>query len=315
MSIRINEVAKVFLPGILTTFDDALMAAMNGDSAQWQEIATQIDTTLPTQEYSHLGQGGVMTEFIDRLERQGFNEYDFSATDKTYNAPISIPRRWLEDDQYGLIRKRIESLSMAPVRHWNKIAYEGLALGFTSLCYDGQYFFDTDHNESGSNQSNKGTAALSDGALEDAEEAMLNFTDDKGEPLDIVPDTLVVGPKNKRLAWDLTESETVVVKVGDGTAGSGATGATGFKNYQRGRYKVVVSNRLRGTYDDYWFLADTKKPVKPIIIQFRDDVGFTLETDLEEPSAHMKEEYTCRIRGRYIQTYGPWQLAYGNLVA
>src|ERR1041385_3206661 len=189
MGVVTSDILALTVAGLRTDFDAAYQqGTVNAD---WQIIASEIPTTLPIQNYGHLGRGALMREFIERLERQGVNPYTYALADKIYKGAMSIERKALEDDQYFLLAMRVRALGREPVRHWNQLAYEGLALGFTSLCYDGQYFFDTDHAESGSNQSNRGTSALSDAALEVAEKTMMDFVDDKGVPLEIKPDTLV----------------------------------------------------------------------------------------------------------------------------
>ena len=38
----------------------------------------------------------------------------------------------------------------------------------------------------------------------------------------------------------------------------------------------------------------------------------TLETDMDDPTAKIKERYQVTARGRYAQAYGLWQTAYGS---
>ena len=52
--------------------------------------------------------------------------------------------------------------------------------------------------------------------------------------------------------------------------------------------------------------------MKPIVIQSRSDVPITLETDMDQPSAKIKEVYDITARGRYVQGYGLWQTAWGS---
>lgn len=296
--------------GLRADFFDAYAAATV--NKMWPLIASQIDTTLPIANMAWLGRGATMRELKDRPEEQDFAIYNYSLAVKTWKALIKIDRTLLEDDQYGQIQAMVQKLANEPNRHWNKLAYTALALGNTNLCYDGQYFFDNDHSEGLSGvQVNKGSAALSTTSLAAAEQAMMSYVDDKGEPLEIVPDTLVVGPKNRQIAWELTQSSVVVVRPGDGTIGTGASGASNYANYWQGRYKVVVSPYLVGAYDDYWFLLDTEKPVKPVLILNKSNVPITTETDMEDGNAKILDEYQFAVRGRYNFGYGLWQTAWG----
>lgn len=306
MGVLTLDVAQAFKAGILTNFDEAFRQVRAG--AAWNNIASDIPTTLKSQDYSWLGAGIVMEELIDEPREQALKEGTYTLADKTYKGRLSIPRTWLEDDMTGLILNRISGLASVSARHSDKICFQNLVNGFSTLCHDGQYFFDTDHNESGSNQSNTSSNNLSDTNLQAAHVAMAGFLDENGEPLGITPDTLVVGPLLERRAMDLLGSQVVVRDVGSGTAGSGATAATGYNNYFYGKYKLVVSPWITN-YN--WFLLHTSGPIKPVILQTRSDVPVSVETDLGLESAMMNEKFKFDVRERKVVGYGPWFYAYG----
>lgn len=311
MATVTSDVLLLTYAGIKTEFDAAYINAQ--EQAEWQLIAEEIPTTLPIQQYAWLGRTAVMKQFLDEVEEQSVRDDTYQLSDVIYKADLVVERKAIEDDQYGLLLKRARDLANEPSRHWNELAYLGLPLGFSALCYDGLSFFNASHAEGQSGtQSNTGSASLSDPALTSTEAAMMSYVDDKGKPLWIKPDTLVVGPANARRASDLTGSGVVVVKVGDGTASTGATASTPYTNYFQGRYKVVVNPYLIGTNAYNWFLLDTSRGTKPIVIQSRSDVPITLETDMDQPSAKIKEKYNITVRGRYVQGYGLWQTAFGS---
>jgi phage major head subunit gpT-like protein len=314
-----SDVLFLTYAGIKTNFDAAYILAQ--EKARWKVIADEIPTTLPTQNYAWLGRGAVMTAFKDEVFEQSMTEKTYTLSDTIYKGNLTVWRRTLEDDQYGLIIKDARNMANEPVRHWNQLAFTGLSNGFSALGYDGLSFFNANHNEGLSGtQSNTTTASLNDAGLQAAQAKMRAYVDDKGKPLEIEPNVLVVGPALARIAHDLTGSKVVVMRVGDGTAGSGATASTPYDNYFEGAFEVVVSPYLiNGTIDGVtytaaynWFLLDTNRSAKPIFIQNRQDVPITLETDMDQPSAKIKERYNIDIRGRYAQGYGLWQTAYGS---
>ena len=328
MAVVTSDLVFLTQAGIKTEFNNAYIQAL--ENAAWKDVATEIPTVLPIQKYGWLGRGAVMKPYVDESDAQSIAEHDYTVADIIYKGKLDVQRKALEDEQYGLLMMRARDLGREPIRHWNQLAFLGLAAGFTTTCYDGQYFFDTDHSEGDSGtQVNKTSNSLSDSSLEAADAAMRDYVDDKGVPLEIVPDTLVVGPALARRAWDLTQSQVVVHNAGDGTAGSGATAYTNFSNYFGGRYRVIVNPYLRnGTFwmadsagqpiqvtytaKYNWFLLDTSREIKPIVIQNREDVPITLETDMDQPTAKIKELYQFTARGRYAQAYGLWQTAYGS---
>ncbi len=305
MAVVTSDILLLTQAGIKTEFNGAYIAA--NEKADWRTIATELPTTLPVQKYAWLGRGAVMKQFNDEPVEQSVREDSYQLSDILYKADLAIDRRTLEDDQYGLLMIRARELAAEAVRHWNQLAFTGLTNGFSQYAYDGQYFFNASHQEGSSpTQSNISTASLSDSALEAAATTMMSYVDDKGIPLHIVPDTLVVGPLLARRAWNLVSSDVVVEPGETGTAG---VPATNYRNYFMGRYKVVVNPYITGYQ---WFLLDASREVKPIFIQSRSDVPITMETDMDMPEARIKEQYRFTVRGRYAQGYGLWQMAYGS---
>ncbi|MCL6519026.1 MAG: Mu-like prophage major head subunit gpT family protein [Armatimonadetes bacterium] len=246
-----------------------------------------------------------MREFKDERVPAGLLEHDYSIKNKTWEASIAVDRAALEDDQYGQIRLRIQGLADEARRHQEELVFGLLRDGFNTLCYDGQFFFDTDHSdgESGT-QSNKGTSALSAASLQAAFTTMMKFKDDQGKPMGIIPDTLVVSPDLKwtamELFWSIYAPDSEV----------GKTEAR--KNVLKGALDLIVSPYLTDSND--WFLLCTKRVVKPVIFQSRIPIEFAaLEANSE--NGFMRDRYVYGVRARYNVGFGLWQLAYGSQVS
>lgn len=309
MAIVKSDIPTLLEAGLRAVFFDAYEAAP-GD---WERIATVVPSEHDTEKYAWLGSVPKMREFKDERVPAGLLEHDYSIKNKTWEASVAVDRAALEDDQYGQIKLRVQGLAEEAKRHQDELVFGLLKDGFATLCYDGQYFFDTDHAEGDSGtQSNKGTSALSASSLQAAITAMSKFKDDKGKSMGIVPDTLVVPPDLKWTALELVGSPIVVVKVGEGTAGTGATAATPYRNVMEGLLDVVVSPYLTDAND--WFLLCTRRAVKPVIFQSRVPVEFAaLEANSE--NGFMRDQYVYGVRARYNVGYGLWQVAYGSQVS
>jgi len=308
MPVVTTDVLAFTAAGLKTDFMEAYIDTQA--QADWPKVATEIPTTLRTQNYGWLGRGAVMMEMTDRQQAQELLAKSYTISDKTYWGLMKVERAALEDDQYGVLRIRAQELGEEPNRHWDELTFGTLDAGFSSLCSDNQYFFDSDHSEGASGtQSNVTSSTLSDASLTAAEAAMMAYVDDKGKPMRIKPNLLVVGPALARRASDLVGSGTVVHNPGDGTAGSGATAYTNYSNYFRGRYDVLVTPYVSGYH---WFLLDVRRKIKPIIMQSRSDVPISFETDMDTPQARIQEEYQFGARGRYNAGYGLWQTGYGS---
>jgi phage major head subunit gpT-like protein len=142
---------------------------------------------------------------------------------------------------------------------------------------------------------------------------MMTTTDDQGVPLGIAPDTLLVGPKLQWAASELVDSPVVIYKGND----SDSAASTPYRNAFQGRLNLVVSPFLTGESDYYWFLLDTKRPIKSLILQQRSDVPVefsALDNSTGAEGAFMRDRFYYGVRARYNVGYGLWQTAYGAIL-
>ncbi|EQB9053885.1 Mu-like prophage major head subunit gpT family protein, partial [Vibrio cholerae] len=84
-------------------------------------------------------------EWVGDRQLADIGKHGYQILNKTFESSISVKREDVEDDQigqYSIIAQRFgDQSAMFP----DKLAYPLLVAGFTTLCYDGQNFFDTEH--------------------------------------------------------------------------------------------------------------------------------------------------------------------------
>jgi phage major head subunit gpT-like protein len=240
-------------------------------------------------------------------------EYAVTIEDKVFEASLAIDRRAIEDGQLDMIRMKVRDLAFRVSAHRQQMVVEAMANGTAGSGYDGQPLFSTSHPVLGGTYSNRGSSALDATTLAAGINSMMLTPADQGTPLGISPDTIVVGPKLQWTAMELVESPVVVYQ-GNSTD---SAGATPYLNAFKGRLNVLVSPFLNGASDDYWFLLDTKRPIKGIILQQRSDVPVEF-TAMEDPNsseaAWMRDRFYYGVRGRYNVGYGLWQTVYGGIL-
>ncbi len=317
MPLTRSDIPTLLTPGLRTLFFKALSELTVED---YLKIATIAPSGASQETYPWLGQAPSVREWKDERIPKGLAEQKYTIINKLWEASIGVDRTAIEDDQYGQIKLRIQELAEKVIRHRNRLIFNLLRDGGADgagLCYDGQYFFDSDHSDEGSaSQSNSGTAggaigtvALTSATLWAAIAAMQAFTDAQGEILDIQPDTLVVPPKLEQTAREILESDY-------GYSATSLGGATTMaKNTLKGRLSLIVTPHCATTArTSSWFVLDTSGVVKPTILQERVPVSFdALEGNSE--NGFMRDQYFYGIRARYNAGYGMWQKAYGSFVA
>jgi phage major head subunit gpT-like protein len=291
-------------PFLTTALKAAFFEAYGKSDVRYKDIVTEISSTGRQETYGWLGAIPAMREWIDERLPLGLLAHEFSIVNKDWEASIAIDRNALEDDQHAQVKARIDALAEEAARHLDQLVFELLASGFINNCYDGQTFFANNHSEGSSGvQSNRGSAALSASAYSAARAAMMRFADDRGRPMGIIPDTLVVPP---------TLEETALVILNSDSYPASVDGASGVGNPWKGSAKLIVSPYLAD--ENNWFLLSTARAVRPIILQMRKPLQFGMLTE-ESEAGFMRKTYVFGVDARYNVGYGMWQFAYGSIVS
>ena len=153
---------------------------------QYTAIASVETSTTSQTLYGFLERISGLREWVGDRVAEDLKSYDFAIKNRHFEKTLRVNRDHLEDDQFGFYGTQAEDLGEAAARHPDQLVATLLEAGFTTLCYDGQYFFDTDHPYSGgpastTTQSNKGTTALSATSYAVARAQMMALKDDGGE--------------------------------------------------------------------------------------------------------------------------------------
>jgi len=298
MAVTTSDVPGLLLAGLKTAF----FGTYKEQAHLWDKISTKIPSDKDSEHYAWLGALPGITEFLDERKVSDFREYDYFIKNKTWESTVSIDRAAMEDDQYGQIAMRVRQMAATASTHLDAITYGLLGAGFTELCYDGRPFFGTHFQ--GQAQSNAGGGVLSAASLQEGITSMMRFTDDKGRPMGVMPDMLVVPPE---LYWEASRLLTSAYQPDPVMEASQDLSA----NPLRGMLTLVTSPFLASPSD--WFLLDTKRVVKAIILQMRKEFEFSALEQSSE-TGFMRDVYYYGVRARYNVGFGDWRAAYGSQV-
>jgi len=243
-----------------------------------------------------------MRKWIGDKVVKALEAFKYTIVNHSFEATVAVRRDDIEDDNLGIYGPQAQMAGWSAKQWPEELVFDLVNNGFTSECYDGQYFLDTDHPVAGVSVSNKGTVALSCAtqaaviaSYGAARTAMMSLKDEEGRPLNVVPDVLLVPPALEAIALAIMNND----RLEDGKT-----------NPYKGTAKVVVSPRL--TSSTAWYLLDTSKPVKPFIFQERKAPVFVQQTGEDNDDVFMRGEYKFGAEARGNAGYGLWQLAYGS---
>ncbi|KQZ14308.1 hypothetical protein ASD44_09660 [Mesorhizobium sp. Root554] len=127
--------------GYKTSFQGGLGQA----PSQWQKVATRVASTLKEQKYGWLGKFPRVREWIGPRAVQNLMQHDYAIKEKKWEDTVSVDRDDIETDNLGIYPNLFETLGSQAGAFPDQLIFALLLAGFTTTCYDGQYFFDTDH--------------------------------------------------------------------------------------------------------------------------------------------------------------------------
>lgn len=111
----------------------------------WPQVATLVNSTTAQENYAWLGEFTRLREWIGDRQVNRMKVYDYSIKNKKFEGTESVPAEMIEDDTYGVLMPKFQDMGYAAATHPDELVFALMAAGFTTKCYDGQYFFDTDH--------------------------------------------------------------------------------------------------------------------------------------------------------------------------
>ena len=125
----------------------------------WQNVATRVPSGNRQNHYGWLGQFPQMREWIGDRHIKAMAAHDYTVVNKPFESTVEVDRDDLDDDQYGVYSPMMQEMGHAAATHPDELVFSLLKAGDSSLCYDGQYFFDVDHPVGGASVSNHGGGA------------------------------------------------------------------------------------------------------------------------------------------------------------
>lgn len=221
-------ISKGNLKTLNVAFNAAFMAAFGAVPADYKQVTLTVPSTTSENEYGWLGQTTTFREWLGDRVIQNIKEHGYAIKNKSFENTVGVPREKIEDDQYGVYAPLMAQLGQDAAQHPDTLLWALLKAGFSTACYDGQYFFDTDH--------------------------------------------------------PVTDANGVEQSVSNTGGGSGTP----------------------------WFLLDTTRVLKPLILQQRKPYNFVAMNQEDDENVLMRKEYIYGVDARLNVGFGLWQLAYGS---
>lgn len=133
------------LRSLFTGFSTSFNKGLEGAESHYRDVAMVVPSAARETTYGWLGQFPKLREWIGDHHVKNLAAHGYTVVNRTFENTVSVPRTSIEDDQFSVFGPIIEELGKANGEFPDEMIFSLPAAGFTTPCYDGQYFFDTDH--------------------------------------------------------------------------------------------------------------------------------------------------------------------------
>ena len=292
--------AQVKLRDLTAKFDNSVMSA----TPFYPGVCYNAPSNGYDEKYGWVGNVPGVREWLGDRQFTELRSANFTITNKHWESSLKVSKNDIKDDRLGQYGPILEQMGMEAAYHPDELLADLFVNGESTACFDGQFFFDTDHSwgSSGSQSNDLSSTVASTSAVTAAEmktairaavKAMLGFKNDQGKKyfrptVGRLSDLMLIVPPDLRdQAYDAIESQLL----------------SNSSNVVVDRPQVVCHTGLSSAVKFY--LINTGMPVKPFVFQAREALTRQVAgiDDLETKDAKFMTE------ARYNVGYFAWWTA------
>jgi phage major head subunit gpT-like protein len=130
---------------LTTGYRAAFQAGLSGVAPMWNRFATEVPSTTSEELYPWLDQIPGMRKWIGERQIKNVRANSYRLVNEPWEATIAVQRDTIEDDRFGIYTPLMRMLGDAAARQPDELIFGTIGKGFTTPCFDSQFFFDTDH--------------------------------------------------------------------------------------------------------------------------------------------------------------------------
>lgn len=256
----------------------------------YPKVATEIKANTISTSYAWLSDFPKMKEWVGERTIKDLKAHSYTIAKKRFELTIAMDRDYIIYDNLNIMKPRINQMAFDGKTHYDELVFD--LLEKNGNCYDGKKFFASDHQMGESTFSNLGDLPLTQENFLNTRASMMNIKGDNGKKLGIKPNLIIVPPALEATALKIFKASEI-----EGTS-----------NITKDMVDILVVADL--TDDKAWYLLDTTRPIKPLILQINKAIEFTAMDNPADESVFMKAEFRYGLDSEDNAGYGLWQLAF-----
>ena len=301
------ELYQENLTAMRTAYNMLFEEGFKNATANWKDFCMLVgDQGHTTIEFPFLKSFAFMREWIGPRQIKNLETEKLRIVEKAFEDTVSIPLRDVQTDNWGNYGHILARMGEGCEALWDRLAADAILNPVNWI--DGKAFFSSNREYGeGNTICNTDSGELTAANFEKAYQTMQLYNAHNGEPLEVTPDLLIVGPENRAAAWEILKAQYVP---------DTKTGALTVSNRNFNLAEIQVNPRIRGKYKKYWFLAQTKGSVKPVVLQ-QSVKGTLVSLDREnDESVFQNNEviYGCKAFGNAAAAFPHLIYRGGSLV-
>ncbi|MFQ2172392.1 Mu-like prophage major head subunit gpT family protein [Aeromonas rivipollensis] len=138
-------ITPALLQSLFTGFKKNFEDAKSEAPTQYTKISTVIKSTTKSNTYGWLGKFPSLRKWVGDRVIESMKTHGYQIVNEDFEATVAVDRNDIEDDELGIYAPLFQEMGLAAGVHPDELCFGLLGAGFTTPCYDAQYFFDTDH--------------------------------------------------------------------------------------------------------------------------------------------------------------------------
>ncbi len=237
-----------------------------------EKIAGKVQSSSATNTYAWLDTIPKFRKWVGPRVYNNLIERAQVVTNEDWEDSLEVKKNHIVDNDLGLYKQKSFLFGKAARKHPDYMVRDMLELGITTVCFDGQFLFDTDHpvnmDDAGAGtQSNKHSLALDATNFNTVLSTAKKIKGADGEPIGAFQDPskilLVVPTELEKAADEIVTLRTV---------------STGGDNPNAGKAKVLAIPEL--TDATRWYILDMSfGDVAAVMLQVRQEVEESEQTE------------------------------------
>lgn len=296
---------KLLYQDFLTNFNDGYAS----QPTYYDVYASTMPSSTSENLYGWLADLDEFREWVGPRKIGNVVARDYKLANKDWELTRGLERNKVADDQYGFF-SQVARMMGEKAKMWpDNVCTDVLEAGTSTLCWDGQFFFDGDHpvdfddaskgtyrNYYDSTVGGGGTGYPLNATNVNAGMAfMQEVVGEGGRTLNVTPSHIMVAPRNRLKVLEICQG-SLITQIVQNVAGNQNVAAAAPDNLLKGMLTPIVNPRLSDP--DAWYLLCCNRGLKPIVWQLRQAVNFVMRTSPDDPHVFDNKEFIYGSDGR-----------------